>query len=186
MATQTADAVVIGAGVMGASIAFHLAQAGVGRVLVVERGAVGGGSTAASGAIIRMHYTNALESRLALASLDYFQHWGDRVGGRDGDCGFRPVGFAMLVGPDNADRLRRAVAMQRALGVATAAIGPDELRALLPGAAWRWPPTSRAAATPTRWRPRLPSWPPPRRAGRRCAPAWRRRPSPSLAGASPA
>jgi sarcosine oxidase, subunit beta len=166
MAGSVADAVVIGAGVMGASIAFHLARAGLGRVAVLDRGAPAGASTGQSGAIVRMHYTNAPETRLALASLAYFHHWGDLVGGHDADPGFRRVGFAMLVGPENADRLRRAVAMHQALGVATRVVAPDELRASSRASSpttWRWPPTSRTAATPTRWRRRGPSW---RRLGR--------------------
>jgi sarcosine oxidase subunit beta len=129
----TADAVVIGAGVMGASIAFHLAKAGLRRVMVLERGVVAGASTGRSGALVRMHYTNAPETRLALASLAYFHHWGDLVGGRDDDCGFRRTGFAMLVGPGNADRLRRNVAMLRDVGVNTRVVEPAELRALQPG-----------------------------------------------------
>lgn len=131
----TADAVVIGAGVMGASIAFHLARAGLRRVAVVEQGVAAGASTGRSGALVRMHYTNAPEARLALASLAYFHHWGDLVGGRDGDCGFRRTGFAMLVGPANAGRLRRTVAMLQALGVNTRVVEPAELRALQPGIA---------------------------------------------------
>lgn len=132
---STADAIVIGAGVMGASIAFHLAQAGLRAVTVLEQGAIAGASTGRSGALVRMHYTNAPETRLALASLAYFHHWGDLVGGRDADCGFQRTGFAMLVGSANADRLRRTVAMHQALGVSTRVASPDELHDLQPGIA---------------------------------------------------
>lgn len=129
----TADAVIIGAGVMGASIAFHLTRAGLRRVVVLERGAAASGSTGRSGALVRTHYTNAPETRLALFSLAYFQHWDDLVGGQATDCGFQRIGFAMLVGPANADRLRRAVAMQQALGVVTQVVSPADLRELQPG-----------------------------------------------------
>src|SRR5205823_10820385 len=88
---QTYDAIVIGAGVIGASVAFHLASAGLPRVLIVERHAVCSGNTRKSGAIVRMHYTNAPEARLALASLPYFQDWANRVGRA---CGLRQTGFA--------------------------------------------------------------------------------------------
>jgi sarcosine oxidase subunit beta len=135
MPAPTADAVVIGAGVMGASIAFHLARAGLRHVAVLDKAAAASASTARSGALVRMHYTNAPETRLALASLAYFHHWGDLVGGADADCGFQRTGFAMLVGPANADRLRRTVAMHQALGVNTRVVTPDELRDLQPGVA---------------------------------------------------
>jgi sarcosine oxidase subunit beta len=123
------DAIVIGAGVIGASIAFHLIRTGVRRVALVERRTVCSGNTRKSGAIVRMHYTNDAEARLALASLPYFQHWADLVGGA---CGFRPTGFAILVGPENVERLQRNVERLRALGAETSALGPDELREVMP------------------------------------------------------
>ena len=126
---QTYDAIVIGGGVIGTSIAFHLARAGAGRIALVEQGGLCSGNTRKSGAIVRMHYSNDPEARLALASLPYFQHWDEIVGG---SCGFRPTGFAILVGPENAERLARNVARLRALGVETSAIGPADLRDVMP------------------------------------------------------
>ncbi|HEX3213295.1 MAG TPA: FAD-dependent oxidoreductase, partial [Actinomycetota bacterium] len=69
-----ASVVVVGGGVMGCSIAFHLAERGV-DVLVLERGTVCSGMTARSGALVRTHYTNEPEARMALAGLGYFQNW---------------------------------------------------------------------------------------------------------------
>jgi sarcosine oxidase, subunit beta len=116
-----AGVVVVGGGVMGCSIAFHLAERGV-DVLLLERGTVCSGMTARSGGIIRTHYTNAPEARMALAGLAYYRDWRERVGGW---CGFTVTGAAVLVGPHDAERLRRNVAMLRGLGadteVATAA-----------------------------------------------------------------
>src|SRR5215213_4617215 len=113
---RTYDAIVIGAGVIGASIAFQLTRAGAGRVAIVERRTVCSGNTRKSGAIVRMHYTNDAEARLALFSLPYFQRWAEIVGG---DCGFRQTGFALLVGPENVERLERNVERLRALGAET-------------------------------------------------------------------
>jgi len=127
---RTYDAIVIGGGVIGASTAFHLARAGLGRVALVERRTLCSGNTRKSGAIVRMHYSNDPEARLALASLPYFQHWSEIVGG--GSCGFRPTGFAILVGPENEERLGRNVARLRALGVETSVVGPAELREIVP------------------------------------------------------
>lgn len=126
---RTYDAIVIGGGVMGASIAFHLARAGAGRVALVEARTLCAGNTRKSGAIVRMHYSNDPEARLALASLAYFQNWGEMVGGA---CGFQPTGFALLVGPENLDRLGRNVARLQALGVDTSVLRPDELRDVMP------------------------------------------------------
>ena len=126
---QTAEAIIIGAGVMGASLAFHLTRAGMTNVLVVDKQGLCGGMTAKSGALVRMHYTNEPEARMALASLRYFQHWRDLVGG---ECGFTRTGFIMTVSPGNAERLRQNVAMLQHVGVNTRVITAQELRELQP------------------------------------------------------
>jgi sarcosine oxidase, subunit beta len=120
-----ATVVVVGGGVMGCSIAFHLAERGV-EVLVLERGTVCSGMSARSGALVRMHYTNQPEARMALASLGYFQDWRERVGGW---CGFTVTGAAVLVGPGEGQRMRRNVAMLRAIGVDTETVDPADLAA---------------------------------------------------------
>ncbi len=69
--TETYDAVVIGAGVVGASTAFHLAKLGGLKVCVVDRGPVCGG-TAKSCAIVRSHYSVPSNTALTLRSLEMF------------------------------------------------------------------------------------------------------------------
>jgi glycine/D-amino acid oxidase-like deaminating enzyme len=122
---EGASVVVVGGGVMGCSVAFHLAERGV-DTLVLERGTVCSGMTARSGALVRMHYTNEPEARMAVCGLGYFRNWGDRVGGW---CGFTVTGAAVLVGPGEGERLRRNVAMLRRVGVDTEAVTPAELAA---------------------------------------------------------
>src|SRR5438105_784653 len=92
--SNRADIVVIGAGVIGASIAFHLAKKNAGRILVFEKAHVASGATGRSSALIRMHYTFAPEVQLALKSLEIFQNWKDIVG-EPGE--FRKVGYTRLV-----------------------------------------------------------------------------------------
>lgn len=110
---------------MGCSIAYHLALAGVRDVVVLDRAGVCAGNTRKSGALVRMHYENAPDARLAFASLRYFQQWRDLVGY---DCGFTNTGAAALVGPENVERLRANVAMLQAIGINTSVITPDELK----------------------------------------------------------
>jgi sarcosine oxidase, subunit beta len=108
-----ADVIVIGAGVVGCSLAFHLARADV-RVMVLDKGDIGAGMSLRSGALIRMHYTFAPEVELAWESLRYFSNWGAIVGG---DCGFVRTGFALIVSDDNVARIRQNVAMMKSRGV---------------------------------------------------------------------
>jgi sarcosine oxidase subunit beta len=127
---RSADVVVIGGGANGASTAFHLTTLGVRDVLLLERRHLAAGATGKSGALVRMHYTNEAESRLALESLKVFRNFEAIVGGA---CGFEAVGFVQLVGPDYREALRRNVARQQRLGVDTREISLDEARALVPG-----------------------------------------------------
>jgi sarcosine oxidase subunit beta len=125
---ETAEVVVVGGGVNGASIAHALAARGV-RVVLVEKGAMASGASGRSSALIRMHYTNEWDSRLAWASFPVFRDWPAIMGGP-------PVltrtGFLNIVGPPYAEHLRKNVEMLRGIGVDTVAIGPDELARLQP------------------------------------------------------
>jgi sarcosine oxidase subunit beta len=125
----TAEVVVIGGGVNGASALFHLAQAGVRDIVLVERGHLAAGATGKSGALVRMHYTNPAETRLAYESLKIFQNWDDIIGGT---CGFNPTGFIHVVAPQHEEELRAHVAMQREIGVDARIITAQELQALEP------------------------------------------------------
>jgi sarcosine oxidase, subunit beta len=126
---RTAEAIIIGAGVMGASLAFHLTRAGMQQVTILDKQGLCGGMTAKSGALVRMHYTNEAEARMAFAALRYFQNWHDMVGG---ECGFTRTGFIMTVTPANSEGLRKNVEMLQRVGVNTSVLTPQELRELQP------------------------------------------------------
>jgi sarcosine oxidase subunit beta len=125
---QTADVVVVGAGVNGTSIAYALASRGV-KTVLVDQGAVAGGASGRSSALVRMHYTNEWDARLAWASFPVFKHWSDLIGGPPV---FTHTGFVNVVAPPYADNLRKNVEMLRGIGVNTTAISPAELKALQP------------------------------------------------------
>jgi len=72
---KTADIVVLGAGVMGASIAFQLAKRKAGKIVVLEKDHVWRGGSGRSSALIRMHYSYPPEVQLAVLSLKMFQNW---------------------------------------------------------------------------------------------------------------
>jgi len=130
--TGTADFVVIGAGVIGASIAFHLARRKAGRVVVLDRGLAAQGSSSRSSALVRMHYTLPQEVQLALTSLEIFTHWEDYVG-RPGN--FKKLGFIRLVPAHESGKLARNVEMQRRLGANARLISAREVKEIEPD--WR-------------------------------------------------
>jgi sarcosine oxidase subunit beta len=129
-AMSTADVVIVGGGVIGTSTAFHLASRGVRRIVLCERRQLAAGASGKSGALVRMHYTNEHESRLAHESLKVFRDFDAMVGG---DCGFEPVGFIKLIPRGYEAAFASNVEMQRAMGIRTERVSIDELRRLLPG-----------------------------------------------------
>ncbi len=126
---RTADVVILGAGVMGASIAFHLARRGAGRILVLDKGDVAGGGSGRSSALVRMHYSFPPEVDLAVRSLAIFRAWKDYVG-KDGD--FRQTGFVRIVPESELPRLQRNVEMQREHGVDARVVDRRELAEIVP------------------------------------------------------
>ena len=126
---STADVVVIGGGVNGLSTAFNLAKLGAGKVVLLERGELGSGASGKSGALVRMHYTNPYESKLAYESLKIFQNWANEVGG---DCGWAPQGFVEVVAPGFEDDLAANIRDQQEIGINTRIITTDDLQELYP------------------------------------------------------
>ncbi len=123
------DFVIVGAGVMGASIAFQLAKRNAGRIAVVDKDTVGQGASGRSSALVRMHYSFAPEVKLALKSLEMFQRWEELVGERGV---FRRTGFVQLVPPREMASLKANVKMQKECGVNVELISCDELKKLQP------------------------------------------------------
>jgi len=124
-----ADVVILGAGVIGASIAFHLAKRKAGKIVAIDKGHVGQGGSGRSSALIRMHYSYPPEVQLALVSLHMFEHWREVVG-EAGD--FRKTGFVRIVHPGETERLKQNVEMQRKLGVNVKLIDRHQLKELEP------------------------------------------------------
>jgi glycine/D-amino acid oxidase-like deaminating enzyme len=126
---KTADIVILGAGVMGASIAFHLAKRKAGRIVVIEKDHVASGGSGRSSALVRMHYSYPPEVQLALVSLNIFENWREIVG-EPGE--FKQTGFVRIVHPNELERLKQNVDMQRGLGARVELIDRKQLQELQP------------------------------------------------------
>jgi len=125
---ETADAIIIGGGVHGASLAFHLAQRGL-KSLVLERRFIASGATGRSSGLVRLHYDLEPESRLAWESFQYFRNWAEMVGG---ECGFTRTGFLQFVRPQFIDQLRANVTMHQHIGIPSLVITADDVQRLAP------------------------------------------------------
>ena len=127
---RTADVVVVGGGVHGATLAYHLARKKAGRVVLLERKFLASGPTGRSSALVRRFYAMDFLTRTANASADVFQRWSEVVGG--GDPGFRQVGLLWLAGADEAPHLRENVRRAQGLGVQLTLLAAEDLRGLVP------------------------------------------------------
>lgn len=123
------DVVVIGGGVIGASVAFHLAEAGV-DVLVVERGELAGGSTSKGAGGVRAQFSDPVNVALGARSLAAFERFAERPGA---EIDLHQVGYLFLHSDQGqAARAREAVALQNAMGVDTRLLDTDEAARLQP------------------------------------------------------
>src|SRR5213593_593528 len=127
---RTASIVIVGGGVVGCSIAYHLAGRGVRDVLVLERETVGSGTTSKAAGGIRAQFSTETEIRFSLESIAVFEHFAEEFGV---DPGYRKIGYLFLVS-DRGDLagFEERMALQRRLGVDVRLISPDDARALVP------------------------------------------------------
>jgi len=124
----TADAIIIGGGIHGASLAFHLSKRGI-KATVLERNFLAAGATGRSSGLVRMHYDLELESRLAWASFQYFRNWSEIVGG---DCGFTRTGFLHITSPGYRQTLEANITMHQRIGIPSLLITADDVKRLAP------------------------------------------------------
>lgn len=126
----TADVVIIGGGVMGASTAFHLAEAGVRNIVVVERGDLGCGSSGKPIGGVRAHFSDPLNIELGSRSLRAYQDFPHRPGA---DIRLDTVGYLFLLTTDEqATGFEESVRTQNTLGVPSRMVTPEEARRLCP------------------------------------------------------
>ena len=129
----TADVVVVGGGIMGASIAYHLAKRGCTSVVVLERGELFGlGSTGLNAGGIRHQFSTAVNIELSTMSIGMMERFAREM---DQEVGLKRCGYLFLL--DNAADLaafRANVALQNSLGVPSTIVDRDEIRELAPEA----------------------------------------------------
>lgn len=127
---NTAEVIIIGAGVIGTSVAYHLAKANCRDVIVLEKGEIGEGSTAKCTGGVRVQFSQAVNIRLSMESVSFFEHFEEETGY---PSDFRQYGYLMLATSEGTlDSFHRNVALQRELGARISVISPEEAREIVP------------------------------------------------------
>ncbi|MFH9087300.1 NAD(P)/FAD-dependent oxidoreductase [Streptomyces sp. NPDC017673] len=125
-----AEVVVVGGGVMGTSIAWYLARAGVRDVVLVERDELAAGSTSKAAGGVRAQFSDELNIRLGARSLEAFGRFEEEVGQ---DIGLHRVGYLFLLStPGQVASFEAGVRLQNSLGVPSRLLTPQEARRLSP------------------------------------------------------
>ncbi len=127
---NTAEVIIIGAGVIGASIAYHLAKASCHDVIVLEKGDIGEGSTAKCTGGVRVQFSQEVNIRLSMESIRFFEHFEEETGY---PSDFRQYGYLMLATSEGAlDTFHRNLPLQRELGARISIISPKEAQEIVP------------------------------------------------------
>jgi len=128
---KTADTVVVGAGIIGCSIAYNLAKMGASKVVVLEKEkAVGQGSSSRSAGGIRAQFGSEINIKFSLESMKIVEEFKQEVGE---DVEFKHVGYIFLASsPQMVDMLEKASEIQRNLGMKIEYFSPEEIRKLYP------------------------------------------------------
>ena len=125
----TADAVVIGGGILGTSTAHFLAKKGFGRVVLLEKRSLAAVSTGHSAAVVRTFYSNPLTVKLATRALQMFECSQEALGG---DCGFRQVGYLCLLDEKTASAGAQILQVERDGQTRQMAVSPVEIGEIAP------------------------------------------------------
>jgi glycine/D-amino acid oxidase-like deaminating enzyme len=132
-AVEKFDVVVIGGGVIGTSVAFHLSRLGSKKVLLLERETIGSGTTSQSSGILRTHYSVRENVELAKRSWDVFNDFAAYVGDEEASCGLVRCGYLISAGAgDKLEPLRASLREQEAQGVRLEYLSPSQASELLP------------------------------------------------------
>jgi sarcosine oxidase subunit beta len=126
---QSASVVIIGGGVMGASAAFHLAEAGVDAVLI-ERAELGSGSTSKAAGGVRTQFSDVLNIEIAKRSLAAFHDFGRRPGW---EIELKQVGYLFVLATESdVEEFEQSVALQNECGLDSRILTAAEAREMCP------------------------------------------------------
>jgi len=126
----TADVVIIGAGVIGCSTAYHLARMGITDVVVVEMDQVGAGSSGKSASMLSLQFcTDELSARMAKYSYARYMEFEEEIGV---PIDFKKIGWVSLATQESAEHLRKSAELLQALGIETEILSPEEIKRRYP------------------------------------------------------
>jgi sarcosine oxidase subunit beta len=130
MQPRTADIVIIGAGAIGCSIAYHLGLRGAQHVVVLEQESIGSGTTSKAAGGIRVQFPTEIEIKFSMESLDFFKRFHEEMGVNPH---LRQVGYLFLLGSEaDIAQYKRQIALQSKYGLDVRLLTPQDAKTIVP------------------------------------------------------
>lgn len=130
MENRNAEVIIIGAGVVGCSIAYHLGKLGCQNVIVLEKNCIGSGSTEKCAGGIRQQFSSEINVRFSIESVKFLERFKEETGHL---ADFRQYGYLILATTEEElEYFRQNVDLQRKLGVEVYLLSPQEAKEIVP------------------------------------------------------
>ena len=128
---SSADVVIIGGGIIGFSVAFHLARAKFGQIVVVDKGSViGDGSTSQAAGGIRAQFAQKANIEMSIISENFFENFEEETGH---EALFEQVGYLFLLSDDDqVSSFKKSYELQKSLGLPVELLKPDDIAKIVP------------------------------------------------------
>ena len=133
MTSPAYDIIVIGAGAIGCSAAWHARSLGAQKVLLIDRGGIAEGTSSQSSSILRTHYSVRENVELARRSWSVFTKFGEYLDDPQAECGLNRCGYLVVAADDErGEAVRASLAQQRTMGIEANEIDAKQAREILP------------------------------------------------------
>ncbi len=126
---QTADVVVVGGGVIGASALYHLARAGCTSAVLIESTGIGAGATGAAAGGVRTQFSDELNIRIGLECIERFERFEEEIGA---PISLHQNGYLFLLREEDLPPFDRSLELQRSLGVPVERLSPEQILEVVP------------------------------------------------------
>ncbi|MCF6464519.1 NAD(P)/FAD-dependent oxidoreductase [Clostridium sp. Cult2] len=129
---KTANIVIIGGGISGTSIAYHLAKKGVKDIILIEKAFLASGSTGRCGAGIRMQWGTERNCKLSKMSVEFYENANEELE-YERDIEFNQGGYLLVAGTEKEDeQFKKNVELQNRLGIPSVYLTPKEAKEIIP------------------------------------------------------
>ncbi len=129
---NSAEVVIIGAGISGCSTAYNLAKKGVKNIVVLDKNYICSGSTGRCGAGVRMQWGTEMNCKIAKKSIEFYEH-ANEILQYDKDVEFKQSGYLLVADTDKEiEQFKKNIEIQHSCGIPSKLLSLEEAREIVP------------------------------------------------------